>query len=349
VKRSVVVGYRPLSLSIDGIHQEVRSSPPSLAKAYRKREARLQRKREAQRIERNDLASEALGKRRCKKKKHERSKEMKFIDKGESNRRKLQREKLKLKRQHKRPPPYPPKRSDPLLVELSTQENEWTDMEQDTESKHCIKNEKNRNWEHSKKMRSIAEASSCSSPDSKPTPKKRSTISNHKQSFTEASQSFIGDSCDEEKQSGRKRLTPKSRLRKNSPKSKPRDEQSRNQTKHNRYELSSSSSESAGEVQRRPPRTPWSTDCEIDSPLPSTIEILNSVAPRHSADIKDSRKSSGKRKKFKKHHNRKPDVFRFPSQDENEDPTDGSCTKRRPNLANLSKRNSSKQKSTRKR
>ena len=203
-------------------------------------------------------------------------------------------------------------------------------------------------------MRSIAEASSCSSPDSKPTRKKGSTISNNEQSSTEASQSFADDYCDEEKQSGRKRLTAKSRRRKKSLKSKPRDEQSRNQTKHKRYDLSSSSSESAGGVQRRTPRTPWSTDCEIDSPLPSSIKILNSAAPRNSAESKDSKRSSGNRKKFKKHHNRKPDIFQFPSQNENYDPTaDGSFTKRRPNLANLSKGlskgNSSKQKSIRKR
>lgn len=158
------------------------------------------------------------------------------------------------------------------------------------------------------------------------------------------SQRSINDSEDEEMCSERKRLTPKSRLhKKKRSKSRSAESKNRKETKYKRYELSSSSSESMGVPKQKTPRTPWSTDCEVDSPFPSTIKIVKSNAKESSSNRTDPTRSSkkSKQRKRKQIRNASPSVFEFPSYDENADPSNGSHSNKRPS-PNFSKRDISK-------
>lgn len=115
--------------------------------------------------------------------------------------------------------------------------------------------------------------------------------------------------------------------------STPREQRVREHSK--RYQLSSSSSSegaasSEQEWKKGPtlPRTPWSTDCEVDSPPPSTIPVAVAVAAAMGgtgtarARRSCTKSDSGKRSSSK--DNRKPrhpsSVFDFSSHDENDDP-----------------------------
>ena len=402
IKRSVVVGgYQPLSLLVDtGQEEEEDSSPPSLAKAYRNLKAKQQRKRKEQYQTKNAARTESVSnryydggdrqKKQTKRGKSSREKRYANADakeslgyQGESNRRKLQREKQKLQTGRSRPPPYPTERSDPHLAEMSTQENEWSDFEQGEESsdrqRHIrfnhSKKRKTHKRERSKptptiaiaKSKSKSKSADSSSLESEPSPQKRSrTTLSHKQNPTSSSRNHIksslsslDDSEKEEEKHTRKRLTPKSKLHNRNRigtfefQSKPSKGRSRNKGKHQRYELSPSPLSSPEVDHRRHPRTPWSTDCEVDSPLPYTHakSIVYGAAHRDTIEKGGSAKSLRKNKPRKNHPNvqRTPSVFEFASQDENEDP-DGRFAKTRfsPKLMSLSKQRSSKPKSYRK-
>lgn len=303
LKRSVVVtGYQPLAISVNGA-QPKDDSPPSIMKVYqRKEEKRRKALEKDNRTQKSTVEQNNAGETQERRRKKE---------KKESNRRKLQREKKKLKKTHARPPPYPKERSDPNLAEQSTQENEWSDNENfEDQNRHYP------SFQGKKENKQRQERSS-----NEPASAKRSRLS---------------QDSEEEQKLTRKKLTPKSRVRKRT--AKPKSTNKLNLEQRKRYELSPSSDEDDFRPAKTP-QTPWSTDCDIDSPFPSSIKIGSGVAHQSSA----AKNSSGKKRKF---DHKSSSVFDFNSQDEKENPFDK--RHRSPKLSFAKMNNSSKSKSIKK-
>ena len=338
LKRSVVVGYRPLSFSVGKRQEdsgEDESSPPTLAKAYMKREEakkqQQQRKREGH--SRNRVTNDSASKHhddvmsspdRGEKKKTAQSKERhrtKALEKKNSNRCKLLKTKETPRKQRKRPPPYPKQhlnhqdRENDTIMLSSTQENEWTDCENDEPSFHHSSHEK---------CKATSTSSSLSS-DSEPTPSKRSRKLTQKRNPTN---------------------NWNSRQKHSEHDSKPREQRNGMKQNHRHYELSSSLS--SEEVHQKIPRTPWSTDCEVDSPPLSSVAVV--TGKHQHSTTKDSYRAS--RHSSKNKPKPKPSVFDFSSHDENENPPAmvGFGTERRfsPKLLGSSKRKAFEPKITRK-
>jgi hypothetical protein len=186
------------------------------------------------------------------------------------------------------------------------------------------------------------------SSDSEPTPPKRSRNLTQKRNPN----NNWNSSSDGDGEYTRNRQASQSRRRNNFSEadSKPREQRNRIKQKHRRYELNSSSSSEGGH--QKIPRTPWSTDCEVDSPPPSAVVVVG--GKHHNPTAKDSPRASRHSSNIRSSSNTKTklSVFDFSSHDENEDSPamEGFCTKRHisPKLLGSSKRKSFKPKMTRK-